>query len=87
MSTEWTVVTVLAVLVGLFLSVGKPIINLNSNITKLNTNLENIQKQQDKYEKDNEHEHDRIWKNLNEKDKAISKHSMRLHDLDGKTDE
>ena len=34
---EWSVVGVLVVLVGLFLSVGAPVIRLNSTITKLST--------------------------------------------------
>lgn len=32
---EWTVVTVITALVGLFMTVGKPIITLNSSITRL----------------------------------------------------
>lgn len=32
---EWTVVSVLVVLVGLFMTVGKPIITLNSSLTRL----------------------------------------------------
>ena len=32
---EWTVVTVIIALVGLFMTVGKPIITLNSSITRL----------------------------------------------------
>lgn len=32
---EWTVVTVIIALVGLFMTVGKPVITLNSSITRL----------------------------------------------------
>lgn len=32
---EWTVVTVIIALAGLFMTVGKPIITLNSSITRL----------------------------------------------------
>lgn len=32
---EWTVVTVLIAIVGLFMTVGKPIITLNSSLTRL----------------------------------------------------
>lgn len=32
---EWTVVTVIIALVGLFMPVGKPVITLNSSITRL----------------------------------------------------
>lgn len=32
---EWTIVTVIIALVGLFMTVGKPVITLNSSITRL----------------------------------------------------
>lgn len=37
---EWTVVTVIIALVGLFAAVATPIIKLNATITKLNTRME-----------------------------------------------
>jgi len=39
---EWTVVTVIVSLVGLFAAVATPIIKLNSTITKLSTQMENF---------------------------------------------
>lgn len=47
---EWTIVTVIIALVGLFLAVGKPILGLNSSVTKLQLSvdkLESYQKTQD----------------------------------------
>lgn len=85
--TAEQVIALIGVLIGLFFTVGRPIIKLNNNIVKLNINLENIQKQQDKYEHDNATEHDRIWKHLRGSDKTVAGHSMRLHDIDGKIDE
>lgn len=38
--SEWTVVSVIVVLVGLFISVGKPIITLNSSLTRLQDSIE-----------------------------------------------
>lgn len=38
--SEWTIVSVLVVLVGLFMTVGKPIITLNSSLTRLQDAIE-----------------------------------------------
>lgn len=81
---EWTVIGVLVTIVGLFFTVGKPIINLNTNITILNEGIKAINKRQDKFEDDSKTEHNDIWKHEDEQDKAIAEHAMRLHDLDGK---
>lgn len=39
---EWTVVTVITALVGLFMTVGKPVINLNSSITHLQDAIDEL---------------------------------------------
>lgn len=39
---EWTVVTVIIALVGLFMTVGKPVINLNSSITRLQDAIDEL---------------------------------------------
>lgn len=39
---EWTVITVLIALVGLFITVGKPIIILNNSITHLQDAIDNL---------------------------------------------
>lgn len=81
---EWDIVSVLVVVIGLFLSVGAPIIKLNTNITKLNENLRATQNDQIKYEKDNHDAHKRIWQHNEKQDAELEEHRMRLHDLDGK---
>jgi hypothetical protein len=82
--SEWTVVTVIAALVGLFFTVGKPIINLNTSITILNEGIKNLSKRQDRFERDSCKEHGDLWEHEEEQDKMLAEHSMRLHDLDGK---
>lgn len=47
---EWTVVTVIIALVGLFMTVGKPLLNLNRSITKLEDTIANLQADLAKYE-------------------------------------
>ena len=39
---EWTVVTVIIALVGLFMTVGKPIISLNGSITHLQDAIDEL---------------------------------------------
>ena len=39
---EWTVVTVIIALVGLFMTVGKPIITLNGSITHLQDAIDEL---------------------------------------------
>lgn len=81
---EWTVVTTIIAIVGLFLTIGKPIINLNTNITVLNESIKNLKAQSDNNERNNTEAHRRLWQHASEQDKTISEHEMRLHDLDGK---
>ena len=39
---EWTIVTVIIALVGLFMTIGKPVINLNSSITRLQDAIDEL---------------------------------------------
>lgn len=39
---EWTIVTVIIALVGLFMTVGKPVITLNSSITRLQDAIDEL---------------------------------------------
>lgn len=86
---EWTVVTALVVIVGLFAAVGKPIINLNSNIVKLNVSLEALNKKEEKLEGDLEkhiaHSHDshqRLWDHNKDQDNRLNDHERRIEYLE-----
>lgn len=88
---EWIVVTVIIALVGLFMTVGKPIIKLNSNIVTLNVNIEHYrkelaeQKQALKDQKVSAHEsHKKLWVHNNEQDKQLSDHEARITILEQK---
>lgn len=90
---EWTIVTVIIALVGLFLTVGTPILKLNSNIVKLNTSLDALQKRTDKQDeelktmKNHAHEsHKRLWDHNEEQDKAIAEHGQAIAKLGGRVD-
>ena len=82
--SEWDVVGILVVLVGLFFTVGKPIITLNTSITILNEQLKETRADQARHEKNNTEAHRRIWEHNTAQDEQLAEHKMRLHDLDGK---
>ena len=65
---EWTVVTVLVALVGLFVTVGRPVVELNRSITRLTTMLENMAQRLDRLESDNRQTHTRLLQRLDQHD-------------------
>lgn len=88
---EWTVVTVLIALVGLFLTVGKPIISLNKNITKLDMSVERTTARLDRNERAIEkqqqaaHEsHEKLWDHNTHQDKQLADHETRISVLEHK---
>lgn len=81
---EWSVVGVLVVVVGLFLSVGAPVIQLNSTITKLSTLVQSIQDRQARQERDNTDSHLRLWKHNDGQDAVLNDHETRITILERK---
>lgn len=88
---EWVVVTALGTLVGLFLTVGKPIINLNKTMTTLNINVEhNSQEMKElkedfKSQRESAHEsHKRLWEYNAKQDEKIQDHETRIGILERK---
>lgn len=81
---EWGVLTALAAIVGLFFTVGKPIINLNTSITVLNESLKAEKERRAQFERESCKEHTELWEHEGAQDKIIAEHTLRLHDLDGK---
>lgn len=88
---EWTVVTALVVIVGLFATVGAPALKLNGTIVKLNTIIETQAKEiaankaEIKEMKDHAHEsHKRLWEHNEEQDGVLANHEQRIHDLESK---
>ena len=80
---EWTIVTVLIALVGLFITVGKPIITLNSNITKLTVTVDNLQKSVDRLEEKQRNDNTKVWDRLTSDDKRLDNHENRITKLEG----
>ena len=88
---EWGVVTVLTALVGLFFTVGKPIINLNKTMTTLNVNVEHNSheltelKNDFKSQRESAHEsHQRLWEHNSKQDEKLQDHETRLGILEHK---
>lgn len=86
---EWTVITVLISLVGLFVTVGAPIISLNKNIATLNAEMKRSNARHDKNEKalekqqaDAHESHQKLWDKNNEQDKIIADHETRIQILE-----
>ena len=69
--TEWGVVGVLIALAGLFLTVGSPILKLNSTMARLDSNLRFQSKEIASNKADNDESHRELRQTLAEHDKAI----------------
>ncbi len=79
---EYTVILVIVTLVGLFITVGKPIISLNSNIVELNSAVKGLQKTVDKLEQKQEEDNKRVWERLDKGSKKFDNHETRITKLE-----
>ena len=81
--TEWTVVGVLVVLVGLGVSIVTPIIKLNSTIVRLSQLVERCSTDLRELTDRNSRSHDRIFSHLEEHDHTLNDHETRISILEG----
>ena len=81
---EWSVISVIVVLVGLFVSIGAPIIKLIASITKLTSSVEYLQESMQDLTKRNSDTHGRIFTQLDEHDRTIGDHETRITVLEKK---
>lgn len=65
-SISWTVILALGTIVGLFFTVGKPIINLNSTITELITRLKRMECDLDEFKVHNHDSHKKLHDRIDE---------------------
>jgi predicted RNase H-like nuclease (RuvC/YqgF family) len=77
---EWTVVTVLAGLMGLFAMAVKPLIKLNNTITRLDASVSALKLEIETYRTRHDETHNRLWKRLDEQGEAISSLKLKLAD-------
>jgi Na+-translocating ferredoxin:NAD+ oxidoreductase RnfG subunit len=81
---EWTVVTVLVVIVGLFAAVGAPIIKLIVTITKVNILLDALTKELNEAVCKNKDSHERFRTHNEKQDETLQDHEMRITVLEQK---
>lgn len=82
---EWTVVGVIIALVGLFCTVGAPILKLNKNIVELNVTMksqgEEIKANKKALDEQKEHareSHKRLWDHNEKQDDMLTDHETRI---------
>ena len=80
--TEWNIVLVLAELIGLFILVGRPILNLNKTIAEFNTELKNMGERVKTLECDKHEAHKELWQHNDTQDEKISDHETRIRVLE-----
>ena len=89
MPMEWTVFEVVAAIAALFLSIGVPVIRLNSSITKLTVMLERVEKDVAANRTALEQQraaakvsHEKLWRHNDEQDEMLQRHETRLQVLE-----
>ena len=88
---EWTVITVIIALVGLGVTIGGPLLKLNTSITTLTVALGDLRGDVNKntldienHKKDSHESHKRLWEHEGKQDKQIANHEGRISVLEKK---
>lgn len=84
MPMEWTVVTALVVLVGLLGAIIKPIISLNTTITKLTAAVDRLRDDLDALGSKNSRAVGNLWAHNEEQDSRLDEHDKRITVLEKK---
>lgn len=79
--TEWGVIEVLIAIIGLFATVGAPLMKNTKQMTELNVNLRNLTEEHAEYEKHNSEAHRRLWQHNGEQDEKIQEHETEIRIL------
>lgn len=75
---EWTVVTVIVTLVGLSLAIVKPLLSLNSIITRLNESVRALEEKISDLSDKNSESHRRMWEKMRTQEATSSRQNLRL---------
>jgi predicted PurR-regulated permease PerM len=75
---EWTVVTVLIALVGLFAVVIPPITKLTKSMTELTVGIKELTSDLTRLENGNKDAHRRIWEHESKQDDTLGDHEKRI---------
>ena len=76
--SEWTIVTVIATLVGLLATVVRPLMDLNATITRLTEVVNTLEKNISGMSAKNSESHGRLWEKCGEHDELLNRHETRL---------
>lgn len=79
---EWGVVLVLVTLIGLAISIAKPIVTLTKSITTLTVEVNGLRKDLAKQEKDVHASFTKVWDHNKEQDDELSDHEARIRVLE-----
>lgn len=79
---EWTVVTVVIALVGLFAVVIPPITKLTKSMTELTMGINTLTDDLSKFESGNKDAHRRIWEHESKQDEKLGNHEQRIFILE-----
>lgn len=79
---EWTVVTVIVVLVGLVVSFVKPIVNLNTTLTRLTDAVGVLETEVKNLGSKNTEAHAKLWTKEHEQDLMLQEHETRISKLE-----
>lgn len=82
--SEWTVVTVIVTLIGLTAAVIKPLISLNSVITRLTEAVNILDSKISGLTEKNSEAHGRIWVKVQEHEEVLCGHETRLMLIENK---
>lgn len=81
---EWTVVTVIVVLVGLIAAVVKPLLSLNATITRLTESVNSLEKNIAGLTEKNDDSHDKLWEKSSAMDEKLNNHETRLQIIESR---
>ena len=76
--SEWTIVTVIATLVGLLATVVRPLMDLNATITRLTEVVNTLEKNISGMSAKNSESHGWLWEKCGEHDELLNRHETRL---------
>lgn len=79
---EWTVVGVLVVLIGLIATIAKPMINLNTTLTKLIVQVEKLEQSMRETAEKSDRSVAKLWKHNDKQDETLADHEVRLSTIE-----
>lgn len=78
----WEIVVGITVLLGFVISIGAPLFKLSSILTRLDVTVKDMQEANAADRKCKEAEHKEMYETLDEHEKKLINHEMRIHDLE-----